>query len=205
MAYFGLTGGAGTGKTTVARLLEELGARVIDADRIGHELLFPSSRVYAQVVRRFGEGILDSAGEIARPKLGAIVFSDPEQLAALNKILHPEIIREVELSEARYSAKKRDEVIVVDAALILEAGIGGHFVRLIATWCRPEQQLERLMAKLGLTREQAERRVAAQMSADEKRARADFVVDTSGSLDETRRQVVELYPQLQKLVAGGAA
>jgi dephospho-CoA kinase len=205
MAYFGLTGGAGTGKSTVARMLEELGARIIDADRIGHELLFPSSRVYARVVRRFGEGILDASGQILRPKLGAIVFSNPAQLAALNQILHPEIIREVDLTEARISAKTRQAVIVVDAALILEAGIGGHFVRLIATWCRPEQQLERLMAKLGLTREQAERRIAAQISADEKRARADFVIDTSASLDETRRQVAELYPQLRKLVAGGAA
>jgi dephospho-CoA kinase len=205
MAYFGLTGGAGTGKSTVARLLEELGARVIDADRIGHELLLPSSSVYAEVVRHFGKGILDSSGQIQRRKLGEIVFADRAQLAALNTLLHPEIIREVELLAARYSAKERGAVIVVDAALLLEAGIGGHFTKLIVTWCRPDQQLERLMAKLGLARLEAERRIAAQMSADDKRRRADFVIDCSESLDETRRQVRELYPQLRQLAASGAA
>lgn len=204
MAYFGLTGGVASGKSTAARLFEELGAKIVDADRIGHELLSKSSPAYAEILRRFGRDILDSSGEINRQRLAALVFADAGRLRELNAILHPRIIDRVEELANNYSAQDPRAVVLVDAALIIEAGIGGRFAKLIVTWCRPEQQIKR-MVKKGLSRQEAERRIAAQMPAEEKRRRADFLMDCSGSLDETRRQVGELYPQLRRLVQGGAA
>jgi dephospho-CoA kinase len=200
--YFGLTGGVASGKTTAARMFQELGATIIEADCIGHELLSPPLPAYQEVVRHFGREIVNAAGEIERSCLAAKVFSDPTQLAKLNAILHPRIIERVEELAARYHAQDPRAVVLVDAALIYEAGIGVRFKKMVVTWCRPEQQIERLMAKTGLSREQAERRIAAQMPAGEKRRRADYVIDCSGSLENTRRQVEALYPQLRRLVEG---
>lgn len=195
-SYFGLTGGIACGKSTVARMLEELGAKIIDADRIGHELLRRSEPAYDQVVRHFGSGILDAAGEIDRRRLGAIVFADPAQLQALNAILHPRIIRRTDELAAKYRHEDPRAVIIVDAALIFEAGIGGQFKKVIVAWCTPEQQMARMLAKPGMTYEEAERRIATQMPAEEKRRRADYLIDCSGNLDETRKQVELLYRAL---------
>lgn len=199
MAYFGLTGGIASGKSTVARMLESLGARVIDADRIGHELLRSPHPAYQEVVQRFGREILDFTGEIDRTRLAAVVFADPAKLRELNVILHPRIIARVEELAAQYHAESPHAVLVVDAALLFEAGIGGRFTKVLVVWCRPDQQVERLMAKTGLSREEAERRIAAQMPVEEKRRRADYEIDCSGSLEETRAQVDALYSELQQL------
>ncbi len=196
MPYTGLTGGIASGKTTVAGMFESLGARVINADRIGHELLMPPLPAYREVVEAFGRGVLASSGEIDRSRLGALVFTDRSKLERLNAILHPRIIEQTEKLAASFVADNPKQLILVDAALLFEAGIGGRFSKVIVTWCRPEQQLERLMAKTGLPREAAELRMAAQMPVEEKRRRADFVIDCSGSLEETRAQVAVLYPQI---------
>lgn len=197
MRYFGLTGGMASGKSTAARMFADLGAKIIDADRIGHALLSSNSAAYAEIVQRFSRQILDTSGEISRRRLGALVFADSEKLRALNSIVHPRIITRVEDQAMQYSTQDPSAVILVDAALIFEAGIGGRFKKVIVTWCPPEQQLERLMHK-GLTREEAERRLSTQIPAEEKRRRADFVVDSSGSLENTRRQVEALYATLQR-------
>lgn len=201
MSYFGLTGGIACGKSTVAAYFRELGARIIDADRIGHELLQPELPAYREVVEAFGKGILGRSGVIDRRRLGAIAFAGPEKLRRLNAILHPRIIERVE--DLAASAQKADphSVVIVDAALIFEAGIGGRFSKVVVVWCRPEQQIERCMAKTGLDYAEADQRVRSQISAEEKRRRADFVIDCSGSLEETRRQVEELYPKLKRLAA----
>ena len=201
--YFGLTGGIACGKSTVAAAFSALGARIVNADQIGHELLLPASPAFAEVVAAFGKSILNSSGEIDRRQLGPLVFADPAKLARLNAILHPRIIEAVDERARRHRAQDPAAVVIVDAALIYEAGIGARFRKMIVAWCRPEQQIERLMAKAGLGREEAERRIQSQMPADAKRRRADYVVDCSGSLDETRRQVEALYPQLRELVQGG--
>jgi dephospho-CoA kinase len=197
--YFGLTGGIACGKSTVAAMLRDLGAHIIDADQVGHEMLLPSSPAFQELVSRFGRGILDSAGRIDRKKLGPLVFADPAKLQQLNRIVHPRIIERIGQLAAEHCAKNPGAVVIVDAALIYETGIPGRFVKTIVTWCRPEQQIERLMAKTGLSREEAGRRISSQMPAEEKRRRADFVIDGSGSLEETRRQVEALYPGLQQL------
>lgn len=199
MASFGLTGGIASGKSTVACIFARLGAKVIDADKLGHEQLRSGTSTFDEVVSRFGRGILNTEGEIDRRRLGEVVFADPERRAALNAIVHPAIMaRRQELSRF-YHAEDPDAVVISDAALIYEAHIESWFLKVVVAWCRPEQQLERLMAKTGLSHQAAERRIQAQMSADEKRRRADFVVDTSGTLGETEQQVEGLYPGLKIL------
>lgn len=198
--YFGLTGGVASGKSTVARMFEDLGAKIIEADRLGHELLHPSLLAHQEIVRRFGPQVLDPSGEIDRRRLGAIVFGDAEKLRALNAILHPRIIARVEELARQYHAENPSAIILVDAALIFEAGIGGRFTKVVVAWCRPEQQTERLMAKAGVSRKEAERRIATQMRAEEKRRRADYLIDCSGSLEDTRAQVESVYQDLKRLV-----
>ena len=200
MAYFGLTGGVASGKSTAARMFEELGARVIDADQLGHELLRPPLPAYQEVVQRFGTNILDATGEIDRGGLGKIVFANAKKLTELNAILHPRIRERTEQLAEEYEASNPRDVILVDAALIFEAGIGGKFRKVIVAWCLPAQQIERLMAKTGLSHEDAERRIAAQMPVEEKRKRADFLIDCSGSLENTRKEVGEIFSKLKRLV-----
>ena len=195
---FGLTGGIASGKSTVARVLEELGAKVIDADRVGHELLRRTSALHGQVVARFGQEILTPGGEIDRGRLGSIVFGDPKKLRELNAIVHPRLIACVDELAAELRARNPGAVIVVDAAVIYEAGAEDRFRKILVAWCRPEQQIERLMAKTRLSRKDALGRVASQIPPDEKRRRADYVIDCSGSLAETRAQAVALYPELQR-------
>ena len=196
---FGLTGGIACGKSTVAQFLEALGAKVIDADRVGHELLQPLSPVHRQVVSHFGQEILKPGGEIDRVRLGSIVFTDPQRLSELDSIIHPNLIARVEEHAKELRALHPRAVILVDAALIYEAGVGDRFAKILVAWCKPEQQVERLMAKTGLSREDAFRRMASQIPAEEKRRRANYVIDCSGSLEETQAQVEALYPELKRL------
>lgn len=199
MSSFGLTGGIASGKSTVAGMFSKLGAKIIDADKLGHEQLRSGTWTFDEIVSRFGRGILNTEGEIDRRRLGEVVFADPERRAALNAIVHPAIMaRRHELTRL-YHAEDPDAVVISDAALIYEAHIESWFLKVIVAWCRPEQQLERLMTKTGLSHQAAERRIQAQMSADEKRRRADFVVDTSETLGETEQQVEGLYPRLKRL------
>jgi dephospho-CoA kinase len=198
--FFGLTGGIASGKTTVAAMLRELGAHIVDADKVGHEMLLPSSPAFPELVAAFGRGTLDSAGRIDRGKLGPLVFRDPAKLQQLNRIVHPRIIERISSLAADHHRRNPEAVVIVDAALIYETGIPGRFMKTIVAWCRPEQQVERLVTKTGLAREVAEQRIASQMPAEEKRRRADFVIDCSGTLENTRRQVEDLYPVLQHLV-----
>jgi dephospho-CoA kinase len=197
---FGLTGGIASGKSTTARYFEELGAYIIDADRLGHQVIEPGEAAYQEIVERFGKGVLDSGGRVDRRKLGPVVFADPQLLQTLNAIVHPRIIaRTQELADAQQRRNPRG-VIIFDAPLIFEAGIEGTMRKIIVAWCRPEQQLERLMAKTGISRQEAESRIQAQMPVEEKRRRADYVIDCSGTLEESHAQVQALYPQLQSMV-----
>ncbi len=199
LAIFGLTGGIASGKSTVAGMLRDLGALVMDADALGHELMARGQPAYEEILQAFGEGILDIRGEIDRRRLGSIVFADDEKRRQLNAILHPRILTRQEEMAAAWRRKHPAAVIAAEAALIYEAGVASRFAKVIVTWCRPEQQVERLVAKAGLSREEAQRRVDAQWPAEEKRRRADYVIDCSGSLAATRAQVEQLFPKLQHI------
>src|SRR5205814_5908822 len=176
-----------------------LGARVIDADQIGHEAILAGQPAFRELVTRFGKEILGDDGEIDRRRLGKLVFADQEKLSVLNGIVHPRIIQRVEELAARHHAEDPKKIILVDAALIFEAGIGSRFKKLLVAWCRPEQQLARLIAKTDLPLADARRRIASQLPIEEKRRRTDFLIDCSGSLDETQRQVEALYPKLLEI------
>ncbi len=184
----------------MARFFRELGAYIFDADRVGHEVIEPGLAAYREVVKRFGKDILDSGGRIDRRKLGPKVFADLRQLRRLNAIVHPHIIARVDKLAAGEHERNPHAVVIVDAALIFEAGLGDTLRKVIVVWCRPEQQLERLMAKTGLPREEAERRIEAQMPIEEKRRQADFEIDCSGTLEQSRAQVKAIYPELMRLM-----
>ena len=201
LSAFGLTGGIACGKTTVAGYFRELGAHILDADALGHELLTPGEPAYQEVVRRFGDKIIDATGAIDRRKLGTMVFSDARERQALNAALHPRIMARIGQLVREQQSRAAQAFVIVDAPLIFEAGIAGDFRKVIAVWCRPEQQLERLMAKTGLSREDAERRIAAQMPADEKRRRADYAIDSSGSREHTREQSHTIYRELERYLS----
>jgi dephospho-CoA kinase len=199
MPSFGLTGGIASGKSTVSAMFQDLGAKIIDADQLAHELIRAGSPVFAQIVSHFGSEILDAERQVNRKKLGEIVFADPAERAALNAIIHPAIMARRKELIASYEAVDRNAIVISDAALIYEAHIESYFLKVIVAWCRPEQQLERLIAKTGLSREQAEQRIGAQMRTEEKRRRADYVIDCSVSIEETRQQVAALYPELKQI------
>ncbi len=197
MLRIGLTGGIASGKSTVERMLRDRDYMVFDADAIAHELLEPGQAAYDAVVRAIGDGILGAGGAVDRGKLGAIVFADPAKRAALNAILHPRIRDISEDWFARLDGPGGPSIAFEDAALILEAGLRKYFDRVVVCWCRPEQQVERLKER-GLSLDQAARRIAAQMPIDEKRRLADDVIDCSGSLEDTKRQVEALLAKLEQ-------
>ena len=197
-----LTGGIGSGKSTVAGILEKLGASLIDVDAIVHELQQPGTPLLEDIAAAFGPELIDAHGALEREALGAIVFRDPEARQMLNRIVHPKLGAEVapRLAHARQAGIP---LVVLDIPLLFEgrrAGSRGasamHFDVTIVVWVPRETQLERQLLRESYDREEAERRVDAQMPLDEKRALADFVIDNSGSLANTERQAREIYAQL---------
>jgi len=188
----GLTGNIATGKSTVARMLARLGATVIDADAVAHEVMRPGTPVHAAVVAAFGRAVVGEDGEIDRARLGGLVFADPEALARLERIVHPAVIEEV----GRRIAKSPTRVVVVEAIKLIEAGMADGCDSLWVTTCPPELQVRRLMADRGLSREEAELRVQAQSPQEEKIARADVVIYTGGTLTQTRVQVEAAWDRI---------
>ncbi|MGB9777263.1 MAG: dephospho-CoA kinase [Anaerolineae bacterium] len=195
----GLTGNIATGKSTVARMLRDLGATVIDADRVAHEVMRAGTPVHRAVVEAFGPRVLRPDGEIDRADLGAIVFSDPQALAQLEAIVHPAVLEEV----ARRIAAAPTPIVVVEAIKLIESGMAEAFDALWVTTCPVEEQVRRLMADRGLSRPDAERRVTAQPPQEAKIARADVVISTDGSLEETRAQVEAAWQALLEHIENG--
>jgi dephospho-CoA kinase len=198
----GLTGGIGTGKSTVARMLAELGAVVIDSDAIVHELQAPGTPLLAEIAAAFGSELLRADGSLDRAALGARVFADPEARARLNALVHPAVGRESlrRLEAARASGAA---LVVVDIPLLFETRVHGTASRanlgselVIVVYAPRELQIERQLARNGYDRAEAERRVGAQLPIEEKRRLADHVIDNSGSLEATRTQVRALYDRL---------
>lgn len=199
MLRIGLTGGIACGKTTVARMFGDLGCKLINADAVGHEVIRKPQPAYHEIIEAFGSGVLGADDEIDRNRLGNLVFSDREKLYRLNAIVHPRILDRSEHYMEKMTENEPEAIVVVEAALIYEARGEGRFQKMVVAWCRPEQQVERLQKNSGLSAEDAERRISSQMPSDEKRKRADYVIDCSGTLEATRRQVRVVYDELSRL------
>jgi dephospho-CoA kinase len=201
MKRLGITGGIASGKSAVAGMLRELGFRVIDADALGHSMMEPGTRAFEEIKREFGAGVIGADGRIDRGKLGAIVFADAGKLKKLNAIVHPRVEEEMVRQFAEWEQSGVADAAFVEAALLVEAGYQKNLDGLVVAWCRPEQQIERLLAR-GLSEVEERRRIAAQMPAEEKLKFATEKIDCSGSLEETRRQVGELAGRLRQGAAG---
>lgn len=199
MLRVGLTGGLASGKSFVGQALAALGCHLIQADCLGHEVLLPGGEAYEGTVREFGEGVLGPDGKIDRRKLGQIAFADPERLAALNRLVHPPVIRRE--GELLAEAETRDPqgVVVVEAAILIETGSYVRFDRIVLAVCTEEQQIARAMHRDGVTREEALVRMSRQTPLAEKRRFAHYIIDTSGPKEETLRQVRETYESLRRI------
>jgi dephospho-CoA kinase len=206
----GLTGGIASGKSTVGEMFVALGAYLLQADEIAHQLMQPGEAVYQEVVRHFGPGILDPDGRVNRPRLAEAAFgsggekdgSPRSRVQELNQIVHPAVMRKQEEWMEEVGQGDPQAIALVEAALILEAGAAPSFDRLLAVTCRPEQRIERWAHRLNVDQETARRevtrRMAAQFSDDEKIQAADYVIDNSGSLAETRGQVETVFRELRR-------
>jgi dephospho-CoA kinase len=197
MTKVGLTGGLATGKSFVGHVLEELGCHVMRADKVGHAVLMPDGEAYGRVVAEFGGEILLPDGHIDRKRLAGIVFGQPGKLEALNAIVHPAVIRREEEFMAGIAASEPDGIAVVEAAILIETGSYRRFDRILLVVCTEEQQMERAMHRDGWTREEAMARLKRQMPLAEKRKFADFVIDTSGSKENTVEQTRHVYNALR--------
>jgi dephospho-CoA kinase len=198
MLKVGLTGGLASGKSFVGAALERLGCKLIEADKLGHEVLLPGGSAYSSVVREFGRGILGPDGTIDRKRLALEVFTKKERLMLLNSLVHPEVRKRTDELMATYFAADPNAIVVVEAAIHVETGGYKRFDRLILVVCQERQQIERAMER-GLTRQEAMARLASQMPLAEKRKYADYVVDTSGTKEDTLLQTEEVYTSLRSL------
>ncbi|ASR48264.1 dephospho-CoA kinase [Paenibacillus kribbensis] len=194
----GLTGGIATGKSTVSALLVAKGALLIDADAIAREVMLPGHPVLAAVIQHFGQAVMNSDGTLHRKKLGEIVFADPAQRQALNDITHPAIREEMRLRMVAYEREQPDKLVLADIPLLYESGLESLYKEIMVVYVPREVQLQRLMLRDGLTEEQAGLRLSAQMDIEQKRSMADIVIDNSGTLAETERQI-ELFWQRKGL------
>ena len=201
MISAGLTGGIGSGKSTAAALFASLGAVTINSDEIGRDMMKPGTVVYDRIVSGFGNDVVDANGQLDRAKLAEIVFHDLDKLKHLNAIVHAPVLREIDRRIQFERAKNPQAVVVVESAVLFEAGQERRFDKMIVAWCTPEQQVERFVARSRIAEADVRIRMAAQMPGDEKKRRADFVIDTSSSLADTERQVKEVFAQLQALAS----
>jgi dephospho-CoA kinase len=195
----GLTGGIAVGKTFVVSVLRELGCQVIDADLLAHQAIEPGKPAYQEIIREFGQEVVAESGEIDRARLGAMVFAEPGLRAKLNGIVHPRVFEAQAKWLAEVEARSPGAIAIVDAALLIETGAYKRFEKVIVVYCAPELQLERLMRRDNLSRQDAQARIASQMPSEEKLKFADYSIDTSGSFAETRLRVEAVYASLIRL------
>jgi dephospho-CoA kinase len=196
MLHVGLTGNIASGKSHAALLFAELGAHVIDADLIAHELLACGTKTYDKIVDAFGEQILNQSREVDRRKLGQIVFFEEGKRLLLNHLIHPDVGAEIVRRIFELEQSAPNGIIIVDAALMVETGGYKMYHRLIVVTCNPALQISRLMSRDGLTEKEARARMASQMPIEEKLKLANYTIDTSRTLKQTEEQVEAIYRDL---------
>lgn len=204
MKKIGLTGSIAVGKSFVLECFRELGCHVLDADRTAREVVEKGTDGLAEIVEKFGRDVLTADGSLDRKKMAAIVFADGAKRELLNSIVHPRVFRAQNAWLSEIEKRDPNAIAIVDAALMIESGGYRRFDKLIVVWCESAIQLKRLMLRDSLDRETAEKRIAAQLSQDEKKGFADFLIDTSAGFADTKRQVNEVYNDLVSLKCSDA-
>jgi dephospho-CoA kinase len=201
MLKVGLTGGIASGKSLVSKVFKDLGAHVIDADRIVHDLLETDQQACKEVLDFFGKDIMRADKSIDRRKLGDIVFNDAEKRLWLNRCLHPRVFSAYNAQVRLLCDRQPDCIVVLDAALLIETGYHRGMDRVIVVYAEREQQVERLTARDKFTREQALARISSQMPLGEKRGHADFVIDNTGTRESTEQQARSIFEKLKQEAA----
>ncbi|MCK9859295.1 dephospho-CoA kinase [Paenibacillus sp. ATY16] len=189
----GLTGGIATGKSTVAAMLAERGAMLVDADQVAREVVMPGEPALEAVASAFGQAVIHTDGTLDRKALGGIVFNNRDLLAQLENILHPAIRNRMQQRIRQYEEQNPRQLVVADIPLLYETGQEKLYDGVMVVYVPQALQLKRLMERNGIAEEEAQRRIGLQMDIEQKRGRADWVIDNSGSLDETRRQVGDFW------------
>lgn len=196
MLIVALTGGIATGKSVVAKALKKKGCYIHSADSVAHRLMRPGQPAWQKIIDHFGAKILNPDQTINRAKLGEIVFSSPKERQFLNELIHPLVWQKKKEAIGRLEKKGRFKIFVSEAALTVEAGFAPFFDKVVVVTCRPAIQLERLMKRDGINRCQALKKIRSQMPLKEKMKRADYLIDTSGSMAETIAQSEKLFVSL---------
>ncbi len=191
----GLTGGVGSGKSTVAEIVRKRGLPVVDADLLAREVVRPEGEAYGPVLAEFGRGILNRDGSIDRARLASLVFGDAERRQRLERLIHPHVVRRM-VGEIERARERDDPAIILDVPLLFEAGLEQLCDRIWVVWAREDQRMRRLAARDGMEPDDVRRRMGAQMSLEEKMTRADVIIDNSGSFEETRRRVDHLLDEI---------
>ena len=202
MLRVGLTGSIGVGKSFVTSIFEELGCHVLDADQTAREVVEPGTQGLRAITQEFGEEVLNTDGSLNRKRLGARIFTDQAERERLNHILHPFIIARQDEIMREWEAGDPDGIGIIDAALMIESGGYKRFDKLIVVHCRPEVQLERLMLRDNLARDEALRRINSQMPQEEKLRFADYAIDTSDGFELTRAQIISVHQKLIRVIRG---
>ena len=199
MILVGLTGGIASGKSLVAKLLKDLGAYIIDADEISHEVIQPGTPAYREILQQFGKEILQEDGTIDRPKLGRLVFSDSARRSILEGIIHPRVFTEEEVRQRQIAQRDPEAVIIFDAPLLFESRAHELMDRVIVVYADRRTQLKRLKERDHLEPEEAKRRIAAQLPLSDKKQYADYVIDGTASPQEVAKQTEAIYQELKAL------
>lgn len=199
MVIVGLTGNIGSGKSTVSRRLVQLGAQVIDTDRVARDAVAPGTEGLARIISEFGTGVLNEKGELDRAVMASIVFKNTEARARLEGIIHPEVIKVVDRSISEYREGRRSApALVIEVPLLIESGMHRMVEEIWVVTTDPESQVKRVMARSGLSREDVLKRIKAQMSQEEKCRYAHRIIDNSGPLENTHRQVDSIWNQITR-------
>lgn len=199
MLKVGLTGSIAVGKSFVCDEFRRLGCRVLDADRTARQVVAAGTDGLAEIKKQFGTEVIAENGELDRAKMASIIFADPEKRSLLNSIIHPRVIAAQNEWLRTTAAADPDGIAIVDAALMIESGGYRRFDKLIVVWCEAAIQLKRLMLRDNLPESSAKTRIAAQMSQDEKKGYADYLIDTSGGFESTRELVLNVYKELTSI------
>ncbi|MGW8208858.1 MAG: dephospho-CoA kinase [Syntrophobacteria bacterium] len=196
MLKVGLTGGIASGKSTVSRIFASFGAKVLDADEVAREVLLPGQPAWTKLRRAFGQEFFHPDGTVKRKQLRKLVFADPEKRSQLNAIVHPEVMKEINRRSEILSSSVQTGVLLVDVPLLLEVGVANRFDKVVVVYVSKSVQINRLQQRDGISEEEAKQALKAQMALSKKVEQADYVIDNSGTLEETQAQVQRVWQEL---------